>query len=86
MKESRKTIRLMNIQSENLLRLIATNVRRKRAALGLSQEQFADLAGYHRTYIGSIERAERNITISTLSALAEALNISVIELLSDSDA
>jgi transcriptional regulator with XRE-family HTH domain len=50
-------------------------------ALGLSQEEFADVCGYHRTYIGAIERGERNITISTLEAIATALNLDVKELL-----
>ena len=58
-------------------------MRDRRVSLGYSQEDFADICGYHRTYIGSIERSERNITVSTLSALAEALEIDPIELLKD---
>lgn len=54
-----------------------------RLRLGLSQEEFADICGYHRTYIGSIERSERNITVLTLEALASALNIEPYELLRD---
>ena len=49
---------------------------------GLSQEALADACDLHRTYIGSIERCERNVTLSTLEVLAEALNVSVPELLS----
>lgn len=60
---------------------IAANVKVRRLRLGLSQEEFADICGYHRTYIGSIERGERNITISTLEALATALKVEVVELL-----
>jgi transcriptional regulator with XRE-family HTH domain len=68
-------IRAVRRQSKNLQLIVAANVRRRREALGISQEQFADLCGYHRTYIGAIERGERNITISTLSALAGALKV-----------
>lgn len=60
---------------------IALNVKNCRLKMGLSQEEFADICGYHRTYIGSIERSERNITISTLEALAIALNVEPMELL-----
>ena len=55
--------------------VIAANVRRLRTARGLSQEALADVCGYHRTYVGGIERAERNITIATLEALAGALGV-----------
>jgi transcriptional regulator with XRE-family HTH domain len=51
----------------------------------LSQEQFAELCGLHRTYVGAIERGERNVTISTLEVIAKALNVSVPELLVGGD-
>ena len=76
MKTSRQTVCSLQLT-------IARNVRDRRVSLGYSQEDFADICGYHRTYIGSIERSERNITVSTLSALAEALEIDPIELLKD---
>ncbi len=63
--------------------LIASNVKKLRLRMGLSQEEFADLCGYHRTYIGSVERSERNITVSTLEALALALKVEPTELLRD---
>ena len=48
---------------------------------GFPKKKFADLCGYHRTYIGSIERSERNITVSTLEALAKSLGVNPIDLL-----
>lgn len=67
----------------NLQNLIASNVKGNRLLKGLSQEDLAGMCGYHRTYIGSIERAERNITVSTLEALATALDVEPTELLRD---
>jgi transcriptional regulator with XRE-family HTH domain len=55
--------------------VIADNVRRLRLGRGLSQEALAEECGYHRTYVGGIERRERNITIATLEALAGALGV-----------
>lgn len=59
----------------------AKRVREERKKLGLSQEEFAAKAGFHRTYIGMIERAERNITISNIEKLSKALRISISTLL-----
>jgi transcriptional regulator with XRE-family HTH domain len=61
--------------------VIAGNVRRLRKGRGLSQEELAEECGYHRTYVGGIERCERNITIATLEALAGALGVEPVELL-----
>ena len=59
----------------------AKNLRTTRLANGLSQEALADLCGLHRTYVGSIERGERNISIDNMERLAAALNMKVTELL-----
>jgi transcriptional regulator with XRE-family HTH domain len=56
-------------------------VRAKRAALRLSQEELAERAGLHRTYIGMIERAEKNITLENIEKLAKALKTPLHELL-----
>ncbi|MGF6787360.1 helix-turn-helix domain-containing protein [Paraburkholderia sp. 35.1] len=62
---------------------IAANVRRKRLAKGLSQEQLSVNCGMHRTYISQIERAANNLTIDNLQRIAEALGIDPQELLSN---
>jgi transcriptional regulator with XRE-family HTH domain len=64
-----------------LRKIVAANVKTRRLRLGLSQEELADVCGYHRTYVGSVERAERNVTLATLEALAKALDVPVEQLL-----
>lgn len=56
-------------------------LRQARTAKGISQEELADLAGLHRTYIGSVERGERNPTLVSLYRIAEALDIPAAALL-----
>ena len=75
----------MNKRGLELRRILAYNVRAFRRQKNLSQEELADLCGLHRTYVGSIERAERNATLSTLDVLASALNVSVPILLTKKD-
>lgn len=65
----------------SLRSILAVNIRTFRKSRAISQEELADICGLHRTYIGSIEREERNVTLSTLEALAKALGVSVLELL-----
>lgn len=69
------------IPSFSLRATLADNVRAFRKAHGLSQEELADLCELHRTYIGSVEREERNVSLSTLEVLSRALGVSVAELL-----
>lgn len=69
-------------KNESLRDVLALNIRKRRAELAFSQEQLADECGLHRTYIGSVERSERNVSLTTLEALAKALNLSVPDLLS----
>jgi len=64
-----------------LRRIVAANVRRLRKEAGFSQEAFADACGLHRTYIGAIERAERNVSLDNIQRMAEALALEGWELL-----
>ena len=61
---------------------VAQNVRKLRHKLQISQEHLAERCGLHRTYVGAIERGERNITLNTLRLLARSLRVSETELLS----
>lgn len=56
-------------------------IRDERTKQGLSQEELADKANVHRTYIGMIERAEKNITLGNIKKIADALNIKISDLL-----
>ncbi|WP_232627166.1 helix-turn-helix domain-containing protein [Streptomyces alfalfae] len=56
-----------------------------REARGLSQESLAELSVLHRTYVGSVERGERNISLVNIHRLARALNVAPAELLKDSE-
>lgn len=59
----------------------ARNLRKFRTLRKLSQEDLAELADLHRTYIGSVERGERNISIDNMERLAEALGLRVLDLI-----
>jgi transcriptional regulator with XRE-family HTH domain len=67
--------------SEPILRLFGTNVQKFRKERNLSQEKLAELAGVHRTYIGMIERAEKNITLCNIEKIAKALGVEMSDLL-----
>ena len=61
--------------------ILAENVRSYRRRNGVSQDEFAHQCGLHRTYIGSVERCERNVTLATLELLAKAMGVPVSALL-----
>lgn len=69
------------MNNENILRVFGNNVQQLRKAKGISQEKLAELAGLHRTYIGMIERAEKNVTLCNIEKIAKALNVQIKDLL-----
>lgn len=69
-------------KEENCIKF-GRRIRLLRKAKGFSQESFADHANIHRTYMGGIERGERNPTLTTICRIAEALEIAPSELLKD---
>jgi transcriptional regulator with XRE-family HTH domain len=69
----------------DLQRRLGRNLRSLRRAKGLSQEAFADALDIHRTYMGGLERGERNVTLKTVERIAGALGIDPADLLSDAD-
>ena len=71
------------MEKEPILLMFGKNVQKIRKNRHLSQEQLAELAGVHRTYIGMIERAEKNITLCNIEKIAKALNISISKLLEE---
>ena len=68
-----------------LVRRFADRLRATRLEQDLSQERLAHLTGLHRTYVGSIERCERNVSLLNIEKLAKALRISAASLLSSDD-
>lgn len=68
----------------DLQRTVGRNLRAYREARGLSQEAFADVLGFHRTYMGGVERGERNLTLKSLERLAERVGVDPLELLQSS--
>ena len=65
----------------NLQRTVGENLRLHREARGLSQEAFADVLGFHRTYMGAIERGERNLSFKSLERIASRIGIDPLTLL-----
>jgi transcriptional regulator with XRE-family HTH domain len=71
----------MRKASHNIRAVLSENILKYRHRKNLSQEQLADKCGLHRTYIGAVERGERNVTLSTLEVLADTIGVSIPELL-----
>lgn len=67
----------------DVTQVFAENIKKIRLAKGLSQEALADLAGLHRTYVGAVERGERNITLINANRIAEALGVRLSDCLKE---
>ena len=65
----------------DLQRTVGRNLQAHRRTLGLSQEAFADVLGVHRTYMGGVERGERNLTLKSLERIAERAGVDPLDLL-----
>lgn len=72
-------VRRNNIM-DDICVVVGLNIRKKREDKGLSQEELADLSDLHRTYIGQVERGEKNLTIRSLERIAKALKVATREL------
>ena len=72
---------ISNMSKKTISIKFGEKVRELRVSKNLSQEQLADLANVHRTYIGMVERAEKNITLVNIEKIARALNVEINELL-----
>jgi transcriptional regulator with XRE-family HTH domain len=70
------------MKKEILIRF-GQKIRKERIKLNLSQEELASRAGVHRTYVGMIERAEKNITLKNIQKIAKALNIELSDIFND---
>ncbi|WP_254126855.1 helix-turn-helix transcriptional regulator [Aquihabitans sp. G128] len=64
-------------------RVVGANIRRVRKAQGLSQETFGESVGWHRTFVGAVERGERNLTLRTVERISDQLGVHPIDLLWD---
>lgn len=68
-------------EEKQVIHSFACNVRKLREKAGISQEKLAELSGLHRTYIGSLERSEKNPSLITIKKIASALNINISKLI-----
>lgn len=71
----------MNLNGQELLQKLGRNIRKLRKDIGLTQEQLAYEAEIDRSYMGAIERGERNISLLTLMKIAQCLKVDITELL-----
>lgn len=69
------------MDKNEILKVFGLNIQRLRKEKGLSQEKLAEIANVHRTYIGMIERAEKNITLLNIQKIAKALDVDPKDLL-----
>jgi len=72
---------MANLQDTRFLRELGFRIREQRLAHELTQEDLRQKCGLHRTFVGSVERGERNVSILNLRVLAKALRIGLVDLL-----
>lgn len=77
-RENNTNITIQN--REPITVLLGRRIRQIRNTMGMSQEQFAFEVGLHRTYVGQIERAEKNITVKSIEKICYAINMDPKEL------
>ena len=65
--------------------IFGLQVRRYRKKKGISQEELASISELHRTYIGAIERGERNVSLNNVEKIARSLDVAVIDLFQDQE-
>ncbi len=76
-------VRPMSACRSNLIKCFGAAVQKRRFGLGISQEELAERADLHRTYVANIERGARNPTLLTIKKLANGLGVSTADLLSE---
>ena len=69
----------------DIVKVFASNLRKYRMEKGFSQESFAEKCGLHRTYISSVERCQRNISLENVQRIADALEIEAYKLFLDEE-
>lgn len=75
----------MGDETMDIIKVFGTNVKQYRVQLGISQEEFADKCGMHRTYISSIECFRRSISLENIQRIADALGIETYKLFIEKD-
>lgn len=76
----------MNLSDQRFLRRIGDRIRERRIARGWTQDELGEKCELHRTFIGSVERGERNVSILNLRVIAVSLRIALAELFADQSA
>jgi transcriptional regulator with XRE-family HTH domain len=74
------------MDTKEMQRTIGRIIQARRSKLGYSQESFADAIGVHRTYVGSVERGERNVTLKNLLVIADGLKMPLSTLIAAAEA
>jgi len=76
---------LILMLNRHLIEAFGKKIRQLRTEKGLSQEKLAEITGFHRTYIGMVERGERNITLANIGVFADSFEMTVSRLLNFED-